>query len=178
MKKIMKKIIWRTQVALSCIIVLPMLFMAGCSSLDPGVTRQGVSTLTRAGLLYNPKYEPAIRIAGEAICAAANGTNVSPAAVIAQIHASETKPLEPGEALLIDGILMVYTGVWNFLGADQVANSPDLKLHLQATCEGIRDVLPAPAAALVLPAPAVSLARKPAAPPRYQWPLVRSKADR
>lgn len=152
--------------ALLSLALIPALF--GCSTggnnnLAPSLVRVGVATGVSYGALKYPKSVPGVRIAGEVICSAANGTNLSPASVIEAIHAASPN-ISPETTLIVNGALVLYIGVWNSYGQSAVNNQPNLKLYLKATCDGINDgLLPQSAAKASTESSTMS------------WPLLRAK---
>lgn len=133
----------------------------GNNNLAPSLVRVGVSTTVAYGALKYPQSVPGVRIASEVICSAANGTNLSPASVIDAIHAA-SPTISAETTLIVNGALVLYIGVWNSYGKSAVSNAPNLKLYLQATCDGIKDGLQTQT-----PARETTAAEN--------WPLLRTK---
>lgn len=143
--------------------ILPLLaLVAGCSSvgkITPALVQQGAATAVSYGVEKYPTAIPYIKVAGAVICSAANGTNISPAEVVAAVEASNAGALKtPESVLILNGALLLYTGLWESYGADAVTEHEKLQLYLQATCNGIHDGLP-------------DAARGRAPEPR-NWPLI------
>lgn len=150
--------------ALFCLLTL----LAGCSttatdpsSINPIVVRLGVSTGVTYGLSKYPQAVPGVRIAGEVICSAATGTNLSPDNLIAAIQGVSTN-ITPETTLIVNGALVLYIGIWNSYGQSALTNQPALRLYLQATCSGILDGL-------------ASSGRRVPESAAQTWPLLRSK---
>jgi hypothetical protein len=126
---------------LLCLIpIIALALCAGCSTTKPIVTpaliQSGVSTAVRYGTTKYPTSIPAVRVATEVICSAANGTNVSPAEIVAAIESSNFESLKTPEAIFItQSIITIYTGAWNAFGSDVDAAS-EIKPYLQAVCNG------------------------------------------
>lgn len=148
----------KTKLFLTTILPLAGLLATGCTAvtgkLTPSVVQQGTS----AGVSYStakyPTAIPYVRAAGEVICSAANGTNISPAVIVAAVENSNAAFLKTPEGVLIlNSALTLYIGVWESYGAEAVDNAPALKTYLQATCNGIQQGL--------------------VGRPRGVWPLVR-----
>lgn len=140
--------------------------LCGCSTvgnnnLAPSLVRVGVATGVAYGVMKYPASAPGVRIAGEVVCSAANGTNLSPASVIEAINAVSPN-ISPETTLIVNGALVLYIGVWNSYGQGAVSNAPNLKLYLKATCDGINDGLHTPARTTARPATEI-------------WPLLRAK---
>lgn len=128
---------------------------AGCSSvkITPAVVQSGVTATVRYGVTKYPSAIPAVSISKEVICAAANGTNLSPAAIVAAIEASEWEKAKTPEAVFIlNGVIMIYSSAWNSYGNDAINNAPVFKEYLQAVCQGISDGLPTATAHSTAPA--------------------------
>lgn len=130
---------------LPSIALIALLAVTGCgtvkSVVTPAVVQSGVSTGVRFGVSKYPTAIPAVRIATEVICSAANGTNVSPAEIVAAIEKSSFENLKTPEAIFItQGIVNAYTIVWNSFASDAVSQSEALP-YLQAVCNGGRDGL-------------------------------------
>lgn len=144
--------------------LIPAIFgcsTGGNSNLAPSLVRIGVSTGVAYGTVQYPKSVPGVRIAGEVICSAANGTNLSPTSVIEAIRAASPN-ISPETTLIVNGALVLYIGVWNSYGQNAMGNLPDLKLYLKATCDGINDGLLTPVTKSSPTAPTA-------------WPLLRTK---
>lgn len=118
--------------------------LTGCTSINPILStqllRSGVATGVSYGVSRYPQSVPGVRVVTEVVCAAAASTNISPANVIAAIQSSGVE-LTPETTLIVNGALLLYTGVWNAYGENAV-NNPALKPYLQATCDGMKDGLP------------------------------------
>lgn len=129
-----------------CLALSACLLTCGCSTitgkLTPPVVQQGVATGVSYSTAKYPTAIPYVRAAGEVICSAANGTNLSPAAVVAAVESSNATFLKTPEGVLIlNSALTLYIGVWESYGAEAVNNAPVLKTYLQATCDGINQGL-------------------------------------
>jgi hypothetical protein len=159
----------RIVLALAALILCAGLtFTTGCtfikSNVTPAVVQQGVATGVIYAVQKYPTAVPYLQAAAPIICMTANGTNFDPAQIVAAIEKSDAGPLKTPEAVLIlNGALTLYIGIWDSYGADAVNRSPDLKLYLQATCNGMNAGL---AGAPMLARPGVSAT----AP---EWPLIK-----
>lgn len=125
--------------------LLVLIAVTGCSSvkstLTPAVLQSGVSAGVRFSLAKYPSATPAVRVATEVICSAANGTNISPAVIVAAIESSSYESLKTPEAVFItQGIVTLYSAAWNSFASDAVAQSEALP-YLQAVCNGGREGL-------------------------------------
>lgn len=148
---------------LTLVASLALALTTGCKTvkISPALVRTGVATGVSYALVKYPQVVPELRIAREVICSTANGTNLSPANVVAEVN--KISALSPETVLIINGSLVLYTGIWESYGVEAVNNAPVLKTYLQATCNGITDALPEARARFVPPL------QLPA------WPLVRFK---
>ncbi len=116
-------------------------------------------TLVQYGVQKEPSAIPGVRAAGAVICSAADGTNLSPAQVVADIGSISPSLNTPTAILIENSALTLYIGVWDSYGADAVNRSPELKLYLQATCAGINAGLGTTALT--------------ATAPKNAWPMVK-----
>jgi hypothetical protein len=118
-----------------------VLAITGCKSTIPTITpalvQQGVTTLVQYGVQKEPAAKPGVQAAALVICSAANGTNLSPSQVVADIGKINPSLNTPTAVLIENSALTLYVGVWESYGADAVNRSPQLKLYLQATCVGM-----------------------------------------
>lgn len=122
-----------------------LLAITGCGTvgkvITPGTVQSGTSAGVRFGLTKYPSATPAVRVAVEVICSAANGTNVSPTEIVSAIESSNYENLKTPEAIFItQGIITLYSSAWNSFASDAVAQSEALP-YLQAICNGGRDGL-------------------------------------
>ena len=140
--------------------------LVGCNipGIAPGVLRLGVSSGAAYSLLKYPQAAPAVRASAEIICSEANGTNLAPAAIYAAVNAYGQQT--PESTLIVNSALGLYTLVWNGYGAEAVNNSPNLKLYLSATCDGLHDAL---GGVPITPASPMTLR---SAPVNKNWPHV------
>lgn len=139
---------------------------AGCKSvkISPAIVQSGVTASVMYGVTKYPSAIPAIRISEQVICSAANGTNLSPAAVVAAIEASEWEKAKTPEAVFIlNGVIMIYSSAWNSYGNDAINNAPVFKEYLKAVCSGVHDGLP------------LTVARSIDPTQNPKWPLLQFK---
>lgn len=146
-----------------------VLAFTGCgtvkSTLKPAVVQSGVAAGVRFGVAKYPTALPAVRVATEVICSAANGTNISPAVIVAAIESSSYESLKTPEAVFItQGIVTLYSAAWNSFASDAVAQSEALP-YLQAVCNGGREGL----------AGFSTAASRALAPGQLNWPQLRFK---
>lgn len=125
--------------------LLAVIVLTGCgtvkSVVTPPIVQSGVAAGVRFGLTKYPSATPAVRVAVEVICSAANGTNVSPTEIVAAIESSNYENLKTAEAIFItQGIITLYSTAWNSFASDAIAQSEALP-YLQAVCNGGRDGL-------------------------------------
>jgi len=120
------------------------LLLTGCKSpLSPLVTRQGVAIGVSYSVMKYPSAVPYLKAVTPVVCASANSTNLSPAAVVAAIEQSSAANAlkTPEGVLILNSSLLLYNAVWQSFGSNAVANIPTLREHLQATCNGLNDGL-------------------------------------
>ena len=125
-------------------VVAAAILLCGCSTvkqITPKLVQQGTEAVVRFGVSRYPQAEPEVRIAGDVICSVANGTDLSPSNIVAQVKIIEPN-LSPEGSLIINGGIMLYQGIWNSFGADAVNGNEQLKAYLQATCLGFTYGLP------------------------------------
>lgn len=126
--------------------IIALTFAVGCSSIkiSPSTVQQGVATGVSYSVIKYPQVVPYLRAADDLICSAANGTNISPAQVIAAIERAPSAAVlkTPEGVLILNAALTLYVGVWESYGVNAVNNAPTLQLYLKATCSGIAEGLP------------------------------------
>lgn len=120
--------------------LLALTFAVGCSSITPSVVRLGVGTGVAYGVQKYPEALPEVKIAAEVICSAAHGTDISPTNIVAAIRLADPN-ISTDATLIVNGALVLYIGVWNSYGASAVNNNPKIRPYLEATCDGLTDVL-------------------------------------
>lgn len=141
-------------------------FTAGCRHMTPEIVQSGVTAGVRYGITKYPSAVPAVRISEQVICSAATGTNLSPAAVVAAIEASDWEKAKTPEAVFIlNGVILIYSGVWNSYGEDAINNAPVFREYLGAVCLGIHDGLLG----------TITVAKINQPPPNVTWPLLKFK---
>lgn len=117
-----------------------LLLLCGCSAtkplMSPALLQQGVSSAVAFGTAKYPTALPFVRAAEPIICSASEGTNLSPAVVVAAIQQANVLQT-PESVFIVNSALLLYEGVYNAFGADAVNNSAQLKEYLHATCLGI-----------------------------------------
>lgn len=122
-----------------------ILFTVGCKStgnnpnIGPSLLRFTVGTAAGYELSQRTEAVPAVRIAANVICAAANGTNLSPAQIIADLNT--LGPQSDDAVFIIRAAVGAYTLIWNgYVG--NTTNVTELQPYLMATCLGLGDALP------------------------------------
>lgn len=138
-------------------------FTVGCRS--PGLTKTIVQTAVATGVgfgvLEEPNAIPYLRASAPVICSAAHGTNLSPAEVVEALESSPASKLKTPEAVLImNGVIGIYTGIWETYGGD-IDDRPFLQAGLEGACEGIKLGLPPSEAGEALKAFRASIVAKP-----------------
>lgn len=143
-------------------IALISAMITGCQTstptISPALVQQGVTTLVQYGIQKEPAAKPGVQAAALLICSAADGTNLSPTQVVADIGKIDPSMNTPTAVLIENSALTLYVGIWESYGADAVNRSPQLKLYLQATCAGMNAGLGTTAAAKLVTNP---------------WPIIR-----
>lgn len=128
--------------------LVALLAFTGCGTvgkiITPAAVQSGVSSGVRYGVAKYPEALPAVRVATEVICSQANGTNVSPAEIVAAIENSSFERIKTPEAIFItQSMITIYTAAWNSFASDAVAAS-EAKPYLQAVCNGAIEGMPKP----------------------------------
>lgn len=91
-----------------------------------------------------PDAVPYLRVAEPIICAAGNGTNISPLEIIAALTnspAANAVATKSGKAIL-SGALILYVSLFDSYGTDWVNQQEKLKTYLGWTCESLALGLP------------------------------------
>lgn len=130
------------------LLVVPvgLLLLAGCAS-QPKITqafvRVGVSTAVQFGVSQDTNAIPYIRAVTPVVCAAANGTNFSPAYVVDKLqHSSANELSTPGGILIMNSVLAIYEVAYEALGGNSLTNNPTAGAYLMGACEGLTAGLP------------------------------------
>jgi hypothetical protein len=130
-----------------------LIAFTGCKTAPGPITNLALTTsvtlATQWGSSQYPTAVPFIQVADVVICAAAANTAMSPDALVAAIANSPegTIAKTPEGILVVNGIVALYTSIWDSYGSNQVANSAALQAYLNDLCIGIKAGLPATAAA-------------------------------
>lgn len=130
-----------------------LLVLTGCKTAPRPLTNLAVTTgatlATQWGSAQYPTAVPFIRVADVVICDTAANTNLSPDALVAALANSPEASVvkTPEGVMIVNGIVAVYTGLWDGFGSNQVANSAALRAYLNDLCIGIKAGLPATASA-------------------------------
>ena len=151
----------------SGITLLALVLVAGCgttSLISPLIVEQGVATGVSYSVAQYPAAVPYLKAVAPIVCSEAANTNLAPAQVVAAIESSTAASAlkTPEGVLILNGALLLYTGVWESYGSNTVASSAVLQTYLQATCNGMNEGLGTNA---------LSVARK--GPPAAHWSKVR-----
>lgn len=129
-------------------VVLCLGLLTGCKStpipMQKAVYVTTVSTGVAFGVERYPQATPYLRVAQPIICAAGNGTNVTPAEVVAALQNSPAANAvaTPEGKLILNGALAIYIGVFDSYGTDWVNEQEQLKQYLQWTCDAVALGLP------------------------------------
>lgn len=135
--------------------LIPLLAVALCAGLLTGCKSTPlpmqkalyvttVSTGVALGVDKYPTALPFLRVAEPIICAAGNGTNVTPAEIVAALTnspAANAVATREGQAIM-NGVIAIYIGVFESYGADYVAHHEQLSNYLKWTCEAVGLGLP------------------------------------
>jgi hypothetical protein len=152
---------------------LAMIFTTGCftikANVTPAVVQQGVDTVVSAAVSKYPTAIPYLQAAAPIICMAANGTNFDPAVVVAALESAPAlQSLKTGDTpLIINGVLMLYIGLYDSYVASSVTNNPAVQSYLIATCNGLNQGL----SGISIPQSGTLLLHRAAVKP-INWPLV------
>lgn len=122
--------------------------LTGCKTNDnanvgPALLRLGVSTAAGYSLLKHPEAVAGVSVGASIICAAANGTNISPAQVVAALNAYGE--LTPEAVFVLNAAIGAYTLAFNGLSD---TNNATANPYLVATCGGLQDALLIPVSSL------------------------------
>lgn len=111
--------------------------------MSPLVVQQGVAAGVAYSAVKYPTAVPYLKAATPVVCAASEGNALSPEEVVAAIENTPlvTQLKTPEGVLILNGALVLYTGVWEGYGKDAVANSDSLREYLKATCLGMEQGL-------------------------------------
>jgi len=131
-----------TTLLLGCA-VAAIAMLSGCATnpnatpIGPALLQLAVTTTAGVEIHNHPETIPALSAAKEIICATANGTNVSVAALVAALDARGNWNTD--EWLILNGVI----GVLNLAVNSQAptTNAPNERPYLQATCVGLGDAL-------------------------------------
>lgn len=130
------------------IVACVALIAVGCSNTSPKMTKglyvATVSSGVAIGVDRYPKAVPYLRVAEPIICAAGNGTNVTPAEIVAALQNSPAANAvaTPEGKLILNGALILYISLFDSYGTDWVNEQEQLKLYLGYTCEALALGLP------------------------------------
>lgn len=103
-----------------------------------------VSTGVAFGVERYPEVTPYLRVAQPIICAAGNGTNITPDEIVSALTnspAANAVATKEGKAIM-NGVIAIYYGVFESYGNDWVNEQEQLKNYLQWTCEAVGLGLP------------------------------------
>lgn len=124
------------------LILLPFLLLGstGCrnpnANVGPALLRLGVSTSAGYSILKHPEAVPGVRAGASVVCAAAHGTNVSPAAIVAALDAYGEKT--PETVFILNAAVSAYEIVYAGLSD---TNSASASPYAIAVCDGLNDAL-------------------------------------
>lgn len=127
-------------------LLTPILFAAlltGCAhtkpqnpSVGPAVLRLGVGTGAGYALMKYPQAEPGVRAGADIACAAASGTNFSPAEIVAALDAYHVN--SPEAILILNAAMSLYSIT---VASVPQTNAAAAKPYAEALCGGLVDAL-------------------------------------
>lgn len=92
------------------------LMLVGCKNSSPLTYSLATSTIVSYGLRNSPQTAGYLRDVQPVVCAAANGTNLSPAQIVTAIKESGIDDSAEGR-LIVDGVLLIYISAFDSLGS-------------------------------------------------------------
>ena len=115
--------------------------LTGCktnnqSNVGPGLLRLGVSTAAGYSLMKNPEAAPGVRAGAAIVCSVANGTNLSPAAIVAALN---NGPMDDESVFILNAGIGAYTLIFN--GLSDTNNVATIRPYTLAVCDGLNDAL-------------------------------------
>lgn len=141
--------------------VVAALTLVGCKNSSPLTYTIATSTLVSYGLRNSPQTAGYLRDVQPIVCSVAMGTNLTPAQVVAAIHASGIDDSAEGK-LIVNGILLLYISAFDNLGGKTNVASVAPYAHA-IFCEGFELGL--------IGAPAAKSRNAP--PVKTVWPLLK-----
>lgn len=121
---------------------------AGCKSTSLPMQKALYVTTVSTGVAFGvekyPTALPYLRVAEPIICAAGNGTNITPAEIVAALQnspAANAVATREGKVIM-NGVIAIYIGVFESYGTDYVAHHEQLSNYLKWTCEAMGMGLP------------------------------------
>lgn len=115
--------------------------MVGCSTvaplLTPAALTREVSQGIQIGLDVSPSSAPDVALARDSVCLAAQSTNTSPAAIVADL--ATLNITNSNSKLIVDGALFLYEDVYNLIGTNTTGQ---IQPYLTALCAGMTAGLP------------------------------------
>lgn len=137
--------------------------LVGCKNSSPLTYSLATSTLVSYGLRNSPETAGYLRDVQPVVCSVANGTNLTPAQVVAAIESSGIDDSAEGR-LVVNGILLLYISAFDSLGTG-TNNTANVSPYAQAIfCDGFAWGLAA--------SPSEMRSRN--APPKKVWPLLKT----
>lgn len=112
----------------------------GCKTpaMTQAIVQTTVATGVALGVQKSPQAVPYLKAATPVVCAAASGTNISPAEVVAAIEAANLDSLKTPEAVIImNGALSLYMVIYDEYGTEAINQQAQLRAFLQGTCNGL-----------------------------------------
>lgn len=129
----------RVMIACSILGGICLLLMTGCSTAQGPISHAAFTAAVTIGeqiaLETHPEATPYLRIAVPVVCSVANGTNVSPAAIVAALEAANVT--NRTTRLIINSSLTLFNVV--ITGA---TNQSEVRVYAQDLCNGMISGLP------------------------------------
>ena len=122
-------------------IALAGLLTAGCKTtpnlLTPAALTSEVALGVRVGLDVYPEAAPGVALSRDVVCTAAANTNVTPAAIVADLQAMNVT--NTNVKLIVDAAVLLYEGVFDLIGTNA---PPEIQAYTTALCNGLTQRLP------------------------------------
>ena len=121
-------------------LLIPLLALVGCKTPSGPVGHAAFTAAVTLGeqfaLESHPESEPYVRVGATAVCAAAHGTNVSPAAIVQALNLAGVTNAQA--KLIINSSLALFNVVITYAGTNQT----EARAYAQDLCNGMNAGLP------------------------------------
>ncbi len=130
----------------TCLIgIACVIFLVGCGTTNPVVTRSLVTTAVATGVTFglerDPGAAPYLRAAAPVVCAAAAATNIQPAQIVSALESANLVATNSSAVLILNASLAIYDTIFESYGSNWVASQPVLQDYLGGVCDGINEGL-------------------------------------